>query len=348
MATSVPLPLKAQIPVTPPPEFQMFMKGPSPQVHKPFAQDAAQATNSEQPEKTAQPTQPLRPQTQYRHSQKTPGPTRPIPPNPPPDPAATATFDPRYVAMASRIASYYQQRCQAVANFQQQRCQAWASVYRQKCQEMAQAAMVIVTWYIRDRIKRRRKRQKRAFKRGLARKAASVSTGRNGGMTRGESVRRWVMSVPLGAASPTSAGNRELPMDKEELDFDLDREAPADKDGQLFDMADNLIKSHLARIDMPLLGALSFVESESESESEEDEEEEEEEEDFMDYEDEGEEEDENEDYEDEEGSEMAKHDDAHEVRESGKGTGKETCISQDAQLGTTTKASRKRSRSSVS
>jgi hypothetical protein len=242
--------------------------------------------------------------------------------------------------MASRIASYYQQRCEAVANFQQQRCQVWANAQRQKCQEMMQAATVIVAWYIRDRISRRRKRQKRSFKRALSQRATVTrSSPRDGKVTKGESVRRWVMNVPLGAtaAPPTTTLAQEKPADKEEAEFDVDRETPADKDSQLFSVADNLIKSHLARVDVPLLGVLSFDESESESESEYD---------VMDYEDEFEE-DEEEDYEDDEGGEMAE-DDERPGRGGGEGKPETATDSKHAQLGTTTKGSRKRSRSSVS
>jgi len=185
------------------------------------------------------------------------------------------SVDPRYLAMASRIASYYQQRCQAVANFQQQRCQQWANAQRQKCQEMMQASMLIVAWYIRDRISRRRKRQRRAFKRGLRQKA---KVGPRNGITKGEAVRRWVLDVPLDApASPkadSSDGKRFL--DKEEEAFEMDKDdCTPDKDAQLFNVADGMIKSQLARIDVPLLGLLSFDESDSESESESEEEEEE-------------------------------------------------------------------------
>lgn len=187
--------------------------------------------------------------------------------------------DPRYLAMASRIASYYQQRCQAVANFQQQRCQAWANAQRAKCQEMMQAAMLVVAWYIRDRINRRRRRQRRSFKHGLKQKAR---LGPRSKITKGETVRRWVMDVPLGAtASPKAESNDEKRfLDKEEETFEMDKEdPPVDKDTQLFNVADSMIKSQVARIDVPLLGILSFDKSDDESESESEEEEEEEEED---------------------------------------------------------------------
>ncbi|KAL1900606.1 hypothetical protein Sste5346_002329 [Sporothrix stenoceras] len=196
--------------------------------------------------------------------------------------------DPRYLAMASRIAAYYHQRCQAVANFQQQRCQAWANMQRQKSQEMTQAAMLVVAWYIRDRIQRRRRREKRQFRRGLAAKAAGNNNGvvkggkgvrraGSGGpvrVTKGEAVRKWVLQVPEGstALSPNTPGARDRPADPDEVSFDIDRDTVSDKDMRLYNVADNLIKSQLARIDVPMMGALSFDASESESDSEEEEE----------------------------------------------------------------------------
>jgi hypothetical protein len=265
------------------------------------------------------------------------------------------------MAIASRIASYYQQRCQAVAAFQQQRCQAWANAQRQKCQEMMQAATVIVAWYIRDRISRRRKRRRRAFRRGLAvrggdRDVGGFGAGAGGRVTKGEAVRRWVMGVPIErkkrrgdggggdeSSAAASSNSKGLPADKAEADFDMDRDVPADKDSQLFSVADNLIKSHLARVDVPLLGVLSFDESESESESEDD---------FMAYE-EGEEEDDEDDeeYEDEEGTEVdGECEKEEEVRRRAGGVVKEelASTSKDAQPGTTAKGSRKRSHSLIS
>ena len=164
--------------------------------------------------------------------------------------------------MASRIASYYQQRCQAIANFQQQRCQAWANMHRQKCQEMMQAAMLVVAWYIRDRITRRRKKQKRVFKRVLNEKCSPRHK-----ITKGESVRRWVMDIPLGARTPSTVHDNLA--DEEEATFSMDKEPAPDKDAQLFNVANNLIKSQLARIDVPLLGILNLDESESEDSEDE-------------------------------------------------------------------------------
>jgi hypothetical protein len=180
-------------------------------------------------------------------------------------PAATASnaaLDPKHLAMVSRIAAYYQQRCHAIANYQQQRCQEWANTHRQKCQEMMQAAMLVVAWYIRDRIQRRRRRQKRKFRAGLENQSSSRPK-----VTRGEIVRRWVMQVPDGMLPPNVAPSADKLRDKEEAEFSMDKEVPPDKDAKLFEMADNLIKSQYRKIDVPIMGALDFDESESESES---------------------------------------------------------------------------------
>lgn len=298
MATSMPLPLNPHVPVTPPPDHQTFIKPegpPSPQNLKSFVQGVygsmeaklqAQATLSSAAAAAAPAT---------KDAQKATDPT-------------AAALDPKYVAMVSRIASYYQQRCQAVANFQQQRCQAWANMHRQKCQEMMQAAMLVVAWYIRDRINRRRRRQKRHFRKGLSER---VSRNR---VTKGESVRRWVLNVPEGALSPNNPV-REMFADDGEASFDIDKEVLPDKDTKLFNVADNLIKRQLCKIDVPLMGALSFDESDSESEEEEEPEDIElEEEDIDDDDDDEEEDDDADDYEDEDmedgddiGSELVQH-----------------------------------------
>ncbi|KAK4447576.1 hypothetical protein QBC34DRAFT_131613 [Podospora aff. communis PSN243] len=283
MATSVPLSFKPQVPVTPPPDQHLFMQAPfAPRPQPPtsdFARAAYEATGTRPPQEARKMAPPR------LDAQPTPS-SMSVPPLSGDEAAKNLnntlrdpSVDPRYLAMASRIASYYQQRCQAVANFQQQRCQQWANAQRQKCQEMMQASMLIVAWYIRDRISRRRKRQRRAFKRGLKQKA---KLGPRNRITKGESVRRWVLDVPLGAAAspkPDSSHEKRF-LDKEEEAFEMDRDDNTpDKDTQLFNVADGMIKSQLARIDVPLLGVLSFDESDSESESESEEEEEEEEED---------------------------------------------------------------------
>lgn len=226
---------------------------------------------------------------------------------------AATSADPKYIQLVSRMAAFYQQRCQAILNYQQQRCQTWANSHRQKCQEMMQAAMLVVAWYIRDRIGRRRRRNKRAFRRGLREKSQisrrdRAGAGASGFPTRGEAVRKWVMDIPE-AALPDDGSRSEGRLDVEERSFDVEREVLPDKDTQLFTVADQMIKSQLAKIDVPLLGALNLDDSDSDSDSEDgdggmryhgqqEEEEEEEEEDCDMEEDEDEYEDDEEEYED--------------------------------------------------
>ncbi|KAE9578892.1 hypothetical protein CGCF415_v013320 [Colletotrichum fructicola] len=242
-------------PVTPPPEHLSFRK-PALPLSAQLKRKAAEAnlddhnvpmkrespsTSSSQPTAQAKPTSIPTPSTD---------------PSQPP-------MDPRYVAMVSRIAAYYQQRCQAISNAQQQRCQAWANMHRQKCQEMMQAAMLVVAWYIRDRIQRRRRRQKRHFRSGL--RAQSTRSR----VAKGEGVRRWVMNIPEGLPSPHIPALDDL-ADQEEAHFSMDKEPPPDKDSKLFEMADGMIRSQYRKIEVPILGVLGFEESESESESEAD------------------------------------------------------------------------------
>ncbi|KAK4145501.1 uncharacterized protein C8A04DRAFT_26758 [Dichotomopilus funicola] len=203
--------------------------------------------------------------------------------------------------MATRIAGYYQQRSQA-----------WAAAHRKQCQAAMQAATVVVAWYVRDRLARRRKRKRRKFARALEarerekererererRRVAAGGVGAAGGCAAWESVRRWVCRLPppslapslplvgvgipggpfasaaVAAAAVAANGSgadaaRDMPWDRDEANFDMDRARARDKDAQLYDVADNIIKNHLTRTDVPLLGALSFDESESESEEEE-------------------------------------------------------------------------------
>ncbi|KAM0283598.1 hypothetical protein ACHAQH_002376 [Verticillium albo-atrum] len=176
------------------------------------------------------------------------------------NPVAGQPMDPRYVDMVSRIAAYYQQRCQAISNAQQQRCQAWATMHRQKCQDTMQAAMLVVAWYIRDRIQRRRRRQKRSFRAGLR---AQESRSR---VTKGERVRRWVTQIPENVVAPQESSREEL-ADRDEASFSMDRETAPDQDTKLFETADRLIRSQYRRVDVPMLGLLSFDMSDSESDS---------------------------------------------------------------------------------
>jgi len=328
MATSIPFPFTAQIPATPPPDQPMFGRGAFPfpprAPPKPTPQEAYGAAADGK-------------KTQGSRGPPNPTPTMPLGGGMDASRLPDMAADPRYLAMASRIAAYYQQRCQAITNFQQQRCQAWANMHRQKCQEMMQAAMLIVAWYIRDRISRRRRKQKRSFKKRLSEKNARSK------VTKGESVRRWVMQVPLDETPPANPVHDAL-ADEDEAKFSMDKEPTPDKDSQLFNVADNLIRSQLARIDVPLLGALSFDESDSETEDEdmnkgyEDEEE--------DYEAYGEEQAERDDM-DEDEYDDDDDDDSDEGEGEGEGGGAEIG-SEVVQLGTGTRGSRKRSRSLIS
>ncbi|KAK4043628.1 hypothetical protein C8A01DRAFT_43386 [Parachaetomium inaequale] len=365
MATPIPLPSKVEAPVTPPPEF-MFMKG-RPQIPGPFSQGLHHQTTP--PTSTSTLPQETPPQIQPNQTSilsNTTDPTLPQPPlhniinstnnnpqtTPTPvlAPAAEPPFGPQHLAIASRIASYYQQRSQALATLQQQRCQAWAARQRQQCQAVMQAATVVVAWYMRDRIVRRRRRKGRGFQRGLEARDRGLRSG--GRVAKGEAVRRWVLGVPSARECGMGGGGdsgRELPRDREEVEFDVDRELAAkDGDARLFEVADNIIKSHLARADVPLLGALSFEESESGSESDEEGGEE-----LMDYED-GEGEEYEEEYEEEgDGGEMDEKErvDDGEARGHGSGDvgkGELASGSKDAQLGTTIMGSRKRSQSPIS
>jgi hypothetical protein len=323
------------LPATPPGDHDSFDKGlfpgPGHTVH-PFAQPVYGSVNTNM---QRQPPTPPQSKPQYR-PQSAPQPqirTQTQPQTQPPyapipglvphlyDRAGNP-IDPRYVAMASRISAYYQQRCRAMANYQQQRCQQWANTQRQKCQDMMRAAMLVVAWYIRARISRRRRRQKRQFRRGLSRKVVGTRP------TKGEAVRRWVLDVPSDVVSTGDTGREEL-ADPEEAGFAMDREVEPDKDTQLYRVADDLIKSQVNKIDVPLMGMLSFDDSESESESESEEEE---------YE-----------YEQEEDEEMDSEDDEEEYEDDDQqagdmGSGQERSGSQDVQV-SSGKNSRKRTRS---
>lgn len=112
------------------------------------------------------------------------------------------------------------------------------------------------------------------------------------------------MDIPEAALSPNNGMRDDAGLDKEEREFDVEKEVVPDKDTHLFTVADQMIKSQLAKIDVPLLGALNLEASDSESESEDeryydepedydmeedDDEDEEEYDDDMDYEEESEE-----------------------------------------------------------
>ncbi|RSM17011.1 hypothetical protein CDV31_004215 [Fusarium ambrosium] len=208
-------------------------------------------------------SQPKMSSSPNRSSGGSPGPSDPKGSPPPPN-VAGANLDPKYLAMVSRIAAYYQQRCQAVANYQQQRCQAWANMHRQRCQDMMQASMLVVAWYVRDRIQRRRRREKRRFRSGLRRRTNQNKIART------EVVRRWVKQIPEEPESPNNPVTVDL-ADRAEAEFSMDRDPQPDKDAKLFEMADNLIKSQYKKIEVPIMGVLNFDDSDNDSESDLDE-----------------------------------------------------------------------------
>ncbi|KAK1600455.1 uncharacterized protein LY79DRAFT_664739 [Colletotrichum navitas] len=243
-------------PVTPPPEHLSFRK-PALSLSAQLKRKAANITNDHVPA------------TMKKEESPRTTPPMGAPPKPTSisntsaaDPTSQPPMNPQYAAMVSRIATYYQQRCQAISNAQQQRCQAWANMHKQKCQEMMQAAMLVVAWYVRDRVQRRRRKQKRQFRTGL--RARSTRSR----VVKGEGVRRWVMNLPAGLSSPPVQGPDDL-ADQDEAHFSMDREVPPDKDAKLFEMADSMIRSQYRKVEVPILGVLGF-EEDSGSESEAD------------------------------------------------------------------------------
>lgn len=263
-------------PVTPPPESHAFPKLPVPRpyqnnlkrkasMQEPFSGLAGLNGSSMMAPPPAPTSQPKMTSSPNRSSGGSPGPSDPKAAPPPPLPnVAGANLDPKYLAMVSRIAAYYQQRCQAVANYQQQRCQAWANMHRQRCQDMMQASMLVVAWYVRDRIQRRRRREKRRFRSGLRRRTNQNKIART------EVVRRWVKQIPEEPESPNNPIAVEL-ADRSEAEFSMDRDPQPDKDAKLFEMADNLIKSQYKKIEVPIMGVLNFDDSDNDSESDLDE-----------------------------------------------------------------------------
>jgi hypothetical protein len=177
--------------------------------------------------------------------------------------------------------------------------------------------MLVVAWYVRDRVKRRRRREKRKFRKGLSEKCTKSR------VRKGETVRRWVLDVPSDVMSQ-SEDRLERLVDQEEAEFTMEKESPPDPDAKLFSIADGLIRNQLAQVNVPLMGVLNFDESDSESEEEEEEEEEEDEEEDMEEDDFDEDMQEEDDvYEDDETPEC--HGSSQYVHvSSGKGTGRRT------------------------
>lgn len=249
MAASIPLVFSPLIPTIPSPDQSTFAGGHlSPELLKVFVQDVYGTKGAGTPELADK-----RPNPPVQASTREPTQPRGNP---------TVEPDPKHLAMASRIASYYQQQCLAVVGYQQRRCQAWANTHRQKCQETIHAAVLVVAWCIRDRIQRRQKRQRRRFRRGLSERHCRPTIAKR------QSVTRWITGVPKDALSPTDPAPEKF-ADQEEADFSMDnRESTPDEDSQLFNVADSLIKNHPAKVNIPLMGVLSLGESDSDSENE--------------------------------------------------------------------------------
>lgn len=129
---------------------------------------------------------------------------------------------------------------------------------------MMQASMLVVAWYVRDRIQRRRRREKRRFRSGLRRRTNQNKIART------EVVRRWVKQIPEEPESPNNPVTVDL-ADRAEAEFSMDRDPQPDKDAKLFEMADNLIKSQYKKIEVPIMGVLNFDDSDNDSESDLDE-----------------------------------------------------------------------------
>lgn len=92
-------------------------------------------------------------------------------------------------------------------------------------------------------------------------------------IAKGQRVKKWVSDVPSDVISPNEAGYRTKSIsDKEEEGFSMDKEDAKDENMKLFAVADKMIKSHMGRINIPILGALDLGESESSSESKSEEE----------------------------------------------------------------------------
>lgn len=77
------------------------------------------------------------------------------------------------------------------------------------------------------------------------------------------------MGVPSDA-HPADSVVMDRVADKDEERFSMGGEAPSDRESKLLEVADGLIKSQYRSIEVPLMGVLSFDESESESEGEDD------------------------------------------------------------------------------
>jgi len=262
MATPLPflsLPLSTQVPVTPPPERQGFPHSApllSPNFARPCSAEAYGLLAGAKPQGTGF-SSVLSGVGGAQTATSNAGAAATSFPGKPP------ALDPQQLATVSRIAAYYQQQYQAMANHQHQQCQAWANMHRQRCQEMLKAAALVMTWYMRDRAVRRRKRRGRRFHRALSERCAG-----GGRVKKGDAVRKWIAAVPDRFVSPSSPVRDDF-ADADEAKFDIDRAATPDKELEFIHRTDDLFRSQLAKVNLPQFGPLSFEESDKSSSEDE-------------------------------------------------------------------------------
>ncbi|KAI9166978.1 hypothetical protein HJFPF1_03096 [Paramyrothecium foliicola] len=185
-----------------------------------------------------------------------PSPSTPNTPQFPP--LAGVNVDPKLYPYIARIAAYYQHRCEAIVGFQQQRCVAWANIQRQRYLEMMHGSKLVVAWYIRDRIQRKRRQQKRKFHTGLKERASKPKT------TRRDAIARWVSQISDDSTPPDKAVTERC-LDRDEIDFTINTAKPMDSESKMLQTVDTLIRSQTKKVELPMLGVLDLSESDHES-----------------------------------------------------------------------------------
>lgn len=186
-----------------------------------------------------------------------PSPSTPNTPHFPP--LAGVNVDPKLYPYIARIAAYYQHRCEAIVGFQQQRCLAWANIQRRRYLDMMHGSKLVVAWYIRDRIQRKRRQQKRKFHTGLKERASKPK------MTRRDGIARWVSQISEDSTPPDKAVT-ERSLDRDEIDFTIGATKPVDPESKMLQTVDMLIRSQTKKVELPVLGVLDLSESDHESE----------------------------------------------------------------------------------
>jgi hypothetical protein len=197
------------------------------------------------------------PRASFHAGATPPSPTTPSSPQFPP--LAGLHVDPKLYPLVARVAAYYQHRCEAIVGFQQQRCMAWANMQRQKYLDMMNGSKLVVAWYIRDRIQRKRRHRRRKFNAGLRDRATQ------GKKANQDSTTRWVSGISDISVPPDQLAAGSL-QDEEEANFSLDVCKPVDQEAKMFQTVDTLIRSQAKKIELPVLGVLDLSESDNESE----------------------------------------------------------------------------------